>query len=86
MKFLTFEFTPQQLAGAWRSVTVWLGLFIIAWPQIYGLLAPNAIAIMGADRWKLFCSIMGLLVILVRFRTFGSLADKVVEKSTQTEE
>ena len=68
---------PPSDLGAWiqgalRSWTVWAGAVLIAWPQI----EPFARQILGEQNWARAVPFVGIVMILLRFKTNQSLKDK----------
>lgn len=71
----------HYLVGAFQSVTVYLGLAIAAVPELLSI--PQIAEIMKSPpvtfEQKIIYFVLGALVVLNRFRTTMSLADKAIK-------
>lgn len=66
----------QWLRGAVRSWTVRLGAVALALPDLLPLIAPQLELLLDANAYKRTLQVLGILVIVVRFKTTTSLKDK----------
>ena len=64
------------LMGLLKSWTAWLGGAMIALPELLPLLTPHLESLLGPNVWPKTMQILGILVILARFKTNQSLRDK----------
>lgn len=74
-------FTLQELLlwlqGSYRSWTNWFGAFLIAWPTIEPQLSPELQSLVGESTATSVIRWIGVVVILLRFKTTKSVKAKV---------
>lgn len=66
--------------GLLKSVTVWLGAFMATMPEWWPLVQDQVTSLLGPNAAVKVVGIMGILTILVRFKTTESLRDKGAPK------
>lgn len=66
----------DMMLGLVKSFTAWLGLIVIAFPDWWPLVSDNVAALFGDVSKDNIIRAMGILVVLVRFKTNQSLTDK----------
>lgn len=64
------------LYGILTSFTVWLGMIVTTLPDWWPLVQDQLSGLLGTGAHDKLVRIMGILVILMRFKTSQSLADK----------
>jgi hypothetical protein len=66
----------NSLVGALKSWTVYLGGVILLMPEWWPLVAEQVTSFIGSNATDKITRILGILVILVRFKTTKSLSEK----------
>lgn len=52
-----------------RSFTVWLGVIVLAWPEMSALVGPLVAGLIGDLRGDVAMRVIGIAVILARIKT-----------------
>jgi hypothetical protein len=64
------------IVGLLKSWTVWFGGILVALPQIIPLISPTLQQALSANAYKNVTTVVGIIVILLRFKTTQSLQAK----------
>ena len=70
------EKTRDYFLGLITSWTAWLGGLIIAMPEWWPLISDQAVGLVEGNAKDTMIRVMGILVVLIRFKTTQSLAAK----------
>jgi hypothetical protein len=78
--------TPMSpiITGILKSWTVWFGGILVALPQIIPLISPSLQQALSAHAYQNVTSVVGIIVILLRFKTTQSLQAKGIPPAQAT--